>query len=173
LKRQTKLLVLALISGASVILIVYAFIRSSQISALRQQASALVTKAARSETTVGEMELLQIKFPLKADISSFVEGLYTIAQQSGLENVEITTLNQPVKAAQKGPSGRDNAPTLVPYQIRIACEGRYRAVSQYFKQVQHNDRYSTIVSFDMRPEKNLIKLNMVIEILSFEVQNAS
>ena len=173
MKKHTKLLLAVLMGLAVVILVSYAVIRSGQITALHQQTSLLAAKSTRPESSVADLEQLQKRFPMKADISSFVEKLYTLAQQSGLENVEITTVNQTRKAVIKGQPGRENAPPLVSYQVHIACEGKYQTISTYVKHVQSNDRFSTIISFDMKPDKNLVKLNMIIEILSFEVQHAT
>ncbi len=155
-------------------LVLYAGIRTSQISRLRQQANALEAKTVRMNADDTDVAALRIRFPEKADVSSFVEGLYTLAQTTGLENVEITTENDArVRTPKKHGTDKDAASLLVPYRVRISGEGKYRTLAQYLGRIHDIKRYNKVVAFDLKPGENTIKANIIVEILSFEVQNAS
>lgn len=170
-----KVLLILLVSGALIMaLAVYAGMRTSQSSRLKEQLSALDAKEARRNADDAGVEALRIKFPEKADVSSFVEGLYTLAQTSGLENVEITTVNEnKARGSKKRSTAQDGASLLVPYRVKISCEGKYRTLAQYLGRMHDVKRYNKVVSFDMKPGENTIKASIIVEIMSFEVQNAS
>ena len=174
LKKQTNILLLLILGIALVASLLYAVIRSTQTAHLQQQLHALKSKEVRFGTTMEDAELLKTMFPAQPDTSSFVEKLYSIAQSAGLQNVEITTSTTAVpKTSRKSDATRDTASMLVPYHVKIACEGNYHAVALYFKQIHDMQRYSKVVSFSMKPDKHTVKANILVEIVSFEVPNAS
>jgi hypothetical protein len=174
LKKQTKNLLLASFGVSVCLLALYAGVRTSQTSLLRKQLDALKAKEVRFGVTIADVDLLSRKFPVKADTAPFVEKLYELAKQSNIENVEITTPNVNMAApSRKGPAVKDASKLLRPYQIRISCEGRYPAMAQYLGRIRDIERYNKAVSFELKPDKNRIKANIIIEIVSFEVQDAS
>jgi Tfp pilus assembly protein PilO len=150
--------------------LVYGAKRLGQIRELRAQTAALQS-AERKKGGEGEQELLKRKFPAKADVSSFVEGLYTVAQRSGLQNVEISTVNDAQKKSVKKSAG--DVAALTAWPIRISFEGRYRAVADYIRAIQGLERFKRLILFEMKPGKNAIKTNMIIEIMSIEVTDAA
>lgn len=170
-----KVLLILLLSGAlTVALAVYAGMRTSQIYRLQQQLTTLDAKEARLNADAASLAALRVKFPEKADVSSFVEGLYTLAQTSGLDNVEITTVNEnKTRTSKKRSTEQDGAALLAPYRVKISCEGKYRTLARYLGRIRDIKRYNKVVAFDMKPGENTIKANIIVEILSFEVQNAS
>ena len=114
------------------------------------------------------------KFPQKANTASFVETLYALANRSGLQNVEITTMVSNASTQQrKNASGKDPSKLLRPYQVRISGEGRYRTIAQYLGSVHDIERYSNTTSLEMKPDKHTIRTNIIFEIISFEGQDAS
>jgi len=170
-----KVLLILVVSGAlAIALAVHIGMRSSQLSGLKQQLSALEAKEARRAAEEAGVEALRIKFPEKADVSSFVEGLYVLAQASGLSNVEITTVSESnARSSKKPAAGKDVSSLLVSHRVKISCEGKYRPLAQYLGRMQEVKRFNKIVSFDMKPGENTIKATLIVEIMSFEVQNAS
>jgi len=166
---------LLLLFGISAcVMIIYAGLRIQQIGQVRQQVRDLDAQPMRPGASGASVDLLKKKFPQRADISSFIEGLYRLSDKAGLQNVDISTLND--GRTGSGPmstSVKKTAQLLTTHQIRISCEGKYRAIAQYLAQINDVDRYSRVVSFDLKPSTHTIKANIVIEITSVEVHNAS
>lgn len=174
MKKHTRNLLLVSFGISVCVLAIYAGLRISQTLLLRQQLATLKAKEVRFGVTNAEVEVLTRKFPVKANTASFVEDLYELAKRSDLENVEITTASTGAAAApRKGDAVKDASKLLRPYQIRISCEGRYPAIARYLGRIREIERYNKAVSFDMKPDKNSIKANIIIEIVQFEVQDAS
>ena len=115
------------------------------------------------------------RFPLHADASLFIERLYALAEREALDNVEITTptiKDAPKRTARKNGAEAD-AKFLQSRLIKVAFDGKYREIAQFFKELQDIDQYSRIVSFDMKPGKDAVRITMTIEIVSFEVSDAA
>jgi Tfp pilus assembly protein PilO len=173
-KNNRALLILISAVALTIALAGYIGMRASQITRLRQQVSVLEAREARRNADEAGVAVLRIKFPEKADVSSFVEGLYTLAQASGLENVEITTVDEhKARSSKKRGAQQDSATLLVPYRVKISCEGKYRILAQYLGRVHDVRRYNKVVSFDLKPGENTIKASIIVEIMSFEVRNAT
>jgi hypothetical protein len=173
-KRNKALFIFFLAAAALLVLAVYAGLRIRQVARLQQQADMLDAQEALSRPGGAGLELLKDSFPARTDLSSFVEVLYAIARNSGLENVEIATMNTTRSGRVKNAAGPGNdAPQLQATRLRITCEGDYRVLAEYFGRMNGLRRYNRIVSFEMRPGAKAIQANIVVEIISFEARDAS
>jgi len=174
-KTTLRSLLLLAFGLSACVVVIYAGVRFRLIQHMQQQVHTLEAQPIRPDASVVSVDLLKKKFPQHVDVSSFIEVLYRLSQRSGLENVDISTINDgKTKPVPTNTTGKASpAQLLTTHQVRISCEGRYRAIAQYLAEINNIERYSRVVSFDMKPSAHSIKANIVIEITSIEVHNAS
>jgi Tfp pilus assembly protein PilO len=153
----------------------YIGVRYRGITAMQKRVVELAQKEAESPETGVSLAMLRKYFPEKADISSFVESIYVIGQRAGLENMDIVTLAVPRQKPVRKPSSPEAAPAFVltPYPVKVTFEGNYRAVAQFFREIQKLERYKRIVHVEMKPIKSSIKTIMTIELMAYEVAHAA
>lgn len=177
MKKPTKKLLLLAAGISLCIVATYAAVRVKQIAGIKDQLHSYAARAAKRTEALVAVDNLIKKFPPQANTASFVESLYDLSKRSGFENVEITTASTSPTAGgaqpRKSPQGRDAAKPLRPYQIKVSGEGRYHTIAQYLKFINAMERYSNVVSMDMKPDKHTIRTNITLEIVSFEGQDAS
>lgn len=136
----------------------------------------LKQREAESPETVAALALLRKHFPAKADMSSFVESIYVLGQQAGLENMDIVT--QAVtkqKPARKtaSPGAAPPAFVLTVHPVKVTFEGNYRAAARFVRDIQKLERYKRIVHLQMKPQKSTLKTIMTIELMAYEAAHAA
>jgi len=167
--------------AACIILVVavafYAGARYRGISAMQKRIAELEKKQKEAESpeTVATLAMLRKHFPEKADISSFVESVYTLGQQAGLENMDVVThaVAKQKPARKTATVEASPALTLTAYPVKVTFEGNYRSVARFIREIQKLERYKRIVQIDMKPLKSSIRTIMTIELMAYEVAHAA
>jgi Tfp pilus assembly protein PilO len=165
--------ILITVAAVAVLGLGFAAMRAVQTRSMAQQLSQTVDQGKRHAATPEEIASLKRKFPARAEVSAYVERLYALADGLALENVEITTGADAARTAPRKGKNDSAAKRILPYPIKITFDGRYRAAAQFLKDMEGIDRYSRVLSLDMKPGKSTIKTSITIEIVTFEVGNAA
>ncbi len=155
----------------------YAAVRYRGIAAMQKRVVELEQKQKEAESPEAGVALAMLRkhFPEKADISSFVESIYVLGQRAGLENMDIVTLAVSKQKPVRTTLSPDAAPAFVltSYPVKVTFEGNYRAVAQFFREIQNLERYKRIVQMEMKPLKSSLKTVMTIELMAYEVPHAA
>jgi Tfp pilus assembly protein PilO len=150
----------------------FAGLRVRETRAVQDRLGELERKAAQLLAASAEVEELKKRVPPRADVSSFVEQLTSLARGAGFRDLEITTLPVPKRPA--GPPRRDAPPAqLATYPVRLSFEGGYRAAAEFLRQVRGLERHTRVVELEMKPSTNAIRVRLVVEITSFEGADAA
>lgn len=168
--RQNKLIILATyLLILAIALPLYRLKRNSAEKRLLAEISATKSELAKIKSTTVEMEKLRRLFPTEARTASFIEDLYSAAQQAKLTSHTVSTENS---ASRPTPRGGDKTEGLNSFRFKIAIEGNYRSIAEYIRRVQNIERFKRITDIKLVPGKQGITGSLSMELFSLKGQNA-
>lgn len=166
IRRRQTMMILAAVAGALVVLLTG--VRLSSVRPLEAQLRDLERQSDQLLQAAVESEQLRKRFPAQADIASFVETLSLLARQTGLRNLSVATL-PPTRSTGAKPT----ASLLIFHPVKVSFEGDFRSVAEYLRRIQDLERFKRIVQIEMKPLKQTIATDLVIEITAFEGNDAA
>jgi len=170
LTRQNKLIILATyLLILAVALPLYRLKRNAADKRLRAEINASQGEIARIKSAALEMEKLRRLFPAEAHTASFIEDLYTAAQQSKLKSHEASTVNTPSRSTSRGASQPEE---LSNFRFMITVKGSYRSIAEYIRRVQNIERFKRVTDIKLVPDKQGVTGSLSLELFSLKGQNA-
>lgn len=168
--RQNKLIILAVyLLILAIVLPLYRHKRSLADKRLQAEISATNNELAKIKSASLEMDNLRKRFPAEANTASFIEDLYTAAQQSKLTAHDVSTENVATRSTSRGPAQPD---ALSSFRFKITVEGNYRSIAEYIRRVQNLERFKRLVDIKLAPGKQGIAGNITLELFSLKGPNA-
>lgn len=168
--RQNKLIILAAyLLILAVALPLYRLKRNAADKRLQSEISSTKSELAKIKATALEMDHLRRLFPAEAHTETFIEDLYTAAQQSRLTSHEASTEST---AARPTTRGNAQSEELTSFRFKVAVEGTYRSIAEYIRRVQNIDRFKRISDIKLAPGKPGVAGIISLELYSLKGQNA-
>jgi Tfp pilus assembly protein PilO len=171
LNRQSKLIILAsYLIILAIALPLYRLKRNAAIKRLRSEISATTSESIKIKNTDMEVDKLRKLFSADAHTASFIEDLYTAAQQSKLMSHEASTENATSRPAARSSAQSDE---LNHYRFKVNLEGSYRSIAEYIRRVQNIERLKRVTEIKLTPGKQgAVTGNLSLELYSLKGQNA-
>jgi Tfp pilus assembly protein PilO len=168
--RQNKLIILAAyLLILAVVLPLYALKRSSADKRLRAEISTTASELVKIKMAALEMDRLRRLFPAEAGTASFIENLYTAAQESKLTSHDASSELTAARAAGRGTAQPEE---LSSFRFKITVEGSYRSIAEYMRRVQNFERFKRITDIKLAAGKQGVTGNITMELFSLKGQNA-
>lgn len=168
--RRNKLIILAAyLLILAVVLPLYRFKRSSADKRLQAEISATKSELAKIKAVALEMDKLRRLFPAEAGTASFIEDIYTAAQQSELTSHDAST---EITASRSTARGAVQPNELSSFRFKINVEGSYRSIAEYIRRVQNIERFKRITDIKLAPGKQGVTGSLSLELFSLKGQNA-
>jgi Tfp pilus assembly protein PilO len=170
LTRQNKLVILAIyLFILAIALPLYRLKRNSADKRLQAEISASKSELAKINAVALEMDHLRRLFPEEAGTASFIEELYTAAQQSKLVSHDASTENKVQRPSSRGTTQPND---LNSFRFKINIEGSYRSISEYIRRVQNIERFKRVTDIRLVPGKQGVSGSLTLELYSLKGQNA-
>jgi Tfp pilus assembly protein PilO len=122
-------------------------------------------------------QIFERMIPINPDVSVFIESLYECAKATGIKNHEVATVastnGREEKSGQERMGSRGREEEIRRYVVKISFEGSYRETAEYVRLLQNIERFKRITELQVKPEKNLLKATITLEILSRERPDAA
>lgn len=168
--RQNKLIILAVyLLILAILLPLYRLKRSSANKRLQAEISATNMEIAKIREADQEMVKLRRLFPAEANTSSFIEDLYTAAQQSKLTSHDASSENKESRSQNRGSA---QAEELSSYRFKVNVEGSYRSIAEYIRRIQNIERFKRFTDIKLAPGKQGVSGTLSLELFSMKGQNA-
>jgi len=168
--RQNKLIILAVyLLILAVSLPLYRLKRNAADQRLQSEISASTSELAKIKATALEMDRLRRLFPAEAHTETFIEDLYTAAQQSRLTSHEVSTENSVSRPAARGAAQPEE---LSSFRFKITVEGTYRSIAEYIRRIQNIDRFKRVTDIKLAPGKQAVAGTISLELFALKGQNA-
>lgn len=127
------------------------------------------SEQAKIKSAAQEMEKLRRLFPAEAGTASFIEDLYTAAQQSRLKFHEASTENSVARTPARGAAKSEE---LSRFRFKISVEGSYRSIAEYIRRVQNIERFKRVADIKLATGKQGVTGNLSLELFALKGQNA-
>ncbi|MBC8018055.1 MAG: type 4a pilus biogenesis protein PilO [Verrucomicrobia bacterium] len=168
--RRNKLIILAAyLLILAIALPLYRLKRNSADKRLRAEISATENELAKIKAVALEMDRLRRLFPAEAGTASFIEDLYTAAQQSKLSSHDASSENTAPRSTARGAAQSNE---LSSFRFKINVEGSYRSIAEYIRRVQNFERFKRITDIKLAPGKQGVTGSLSLELFSLKGQNA-
>jgi len=151
------------------VLPLYLLKRSSADKRLQVEINNTKSELAKIKAAGLEMDALRRLFPAEAHTASFIEDLYTAAQQSKLTSHDVSTETAVSRPAARGVAQSDE---LSRFRFKISIEGSYRSIAEYIRRVQNIERFKRVTEIKLAPGKQGITGSLSLELFSLKGQNA-
>jgi Tfp pilus assembly protein PilO len=171
LTRQNKLIILAIyLILLAVALPLYRLKRNAANKSLQSEISATKNESAKIKKADLEVDKLRRLFSTEAHTASFIEDLYTAAQQSKLMSHEASTENTASRPTARASAQPDE---LSRFRFKITLEGTYRSIAEYIRRVQNIERFKRFTEIKLTPGKQGVVMgDLSLELFSLKGQNA-
>jgi len=153
----------------AIVLPLYRLKRISADKRLQTEISSTTNEIAKIKAAEREMDQLRRLFPVDAHTASFIEDLYTAAQQSKLMSHEASTEGAASRQNARGTAQPDE---LSSFRFKITVDGSYRSIAEYIRRVQNFERFKRFTEIKLAPGKQGITGNLSLELFSLKGQNA-
>jgi Tfp pilus assembly protein PilO len=170
LTQQNKLTILAvylLILALSLPL--YRLKRNATDKRLQAEINTTKVELAKINTATIEMNRLHRLFPPEAHTTSFIEDLYTAAQQAKLTTHEVSSENTATRPSSRVASQADE---LSRFRFKVDVEGSFRSIAEYIRIVQNIERFKHVSAIQLAPGKKGVMGTISLELFSLKGQNA-
>lgn len=168
--RRNKLIILGIyLLILAIALPLYRLKRNSADKRLQSEINATKNELAKINAAAQEMEKLRRLFPAEAGTASFIEDLYTAAEQSKLTSHDAST---ETTASRQSARGANQTAELSTFRFKINLEGSYRSIAEYFRRVQNLERFKRISDIKLAPGKQGITGSLTLELFSLKGQHA-
>lgn len=153
----------------AIVLPLYRLKRISADKRLVAEISSTNNEIAKIKTAEREMDQLRRLFPVDAHTASFIEDLYTAAQQSKLTVHEASTEGSASRSTTRGTAHPDELSSI---RFKITVEGSYRSIAEYIRRVQNLERFKRFTDIKLASGKQGVRGNISLELFSLKGQNA-
>lgn len=168
--RQNKLVILAVyLLVLAIALPLYRLKRNSVDKRLQAEISATRSELAKIKAATLEMDRLRRLFPAEARTETFIEDLYSAAQQSKLTSHDASTENSMARPSARTGSQPEE---LSSFRFKVNVEGSYRSIAEYIRRVQNIERFKRITEIRLAPGKQAVAGSLSLELFSLKGQNA-
>jgi len=169
LTRRNKLIILAAyLLVLATVLPLYLLKRSSADRRLQAEINSTKSELAKIKAAGLEMDALRRLFPAEAHSASFIEDLYTAAQQSKLTSHDVSTETTAARPTTRGVAQPDE---LSRFRFKIGIEGSYRSIAEYIRRVQNIERFKRIADIKLAPGKQGITGSISLGLFSLKGLN--
>jgi len=168
--RKNKLAILAAyLLILAVALPLYRMKRHFTDKRLQAEINAASAELNKASTVAAEAEKLRRLFPAEIGTTSFVEDLYSAAQQSKLTLHEASTENTTARpTARPGQQAED----LSSARLRIRIEGNYRSIAEYVRRVQNIERFKKITEMRLTSGKEGVTGYLIMDLFALKGNHA-
>ena len=168
--RQNKLIILAsYLLILAVALPLYRLKRNAADRRLQSEISSAKGEIEKINTAALEMDRLRRLFPAETSSASFIEDLYTAAQQAKLTTHEVSSENNATRPSSRVASQADE---LSRFRFKVDVEGSFRSIAEYIRIVQNIERFKHVSAIQLAPGKNGVMGTISLELFSLKGQNA-
>ncbi|MGD0885756.1 MAG: hypothetical protein ABSA46_12975 [Thermodesulfovibrionales bacterium] len=151
--------------------------RSGQMHQMQDQIMKLQSDRVSLQRKRLDPQIFERMIPIKPDVSVFIENLYACAKATGIKNHEVATVTSTNERGemprQEMMSSRGREEEIRRYVVKVSFEGSYRDTAEYVRLVQNIERFKRITELQVKPERNLLRTTITLEILSRERSNAA
>lgn len=175
--KKPKILFIAIVTAIIVSCIVFSLYCKSKIASmksLRTSIKAFQKSTLLAEEESGNLKNLRELFPERAYITEFIEDIYKISKQRTIRNLFFEQKNQEFIELSSGrvlkalPTSGEKPKVLSSFPVKITFHSGYRNMAEFVREIQNQERLTTIESLKANRDKGYLAVEMVVDIYSTE-----